>query len=97
MGQLLAYSVQQGGADETGIHVFNVKTGKTLEDELPAARYFSVNFAPDGASLYYARNNKQGTLLYQHVLGTRTSQDTLLIWARVSRRAAGRRRPFRAW
>jgi prolyl oligopeptidase len=35
-------------------------------------------FAPDGASLYYARNNKEGTLLYQHVLGTRTSRDTLI-------------------
>jgi prolyl oligopeptidase len=77
-GTLLAYSVRQGGADETGIHVFNVTTGKTLEDELPAARYESVVFAPDGASIYYAHNNKQGTLLYQHVLGTRTSQDTLL-------------------
>ena len=50
-----------------------MKTGKTLEDELPTARYFGVGFAPDGASLYYARNNKEGTLLYQHVLGTRIS------------------------
>jgi prolyl oligopeptidase len=37
-----------------------------------------VNFAPDGASLYYARNNKEGTLLYQHVLGTRNSRDVLV-------------------
>jgi prolyl oligopeptidase len=72
------YSVKQGGADETGIHVFNVKTRKTLEDELPLARYFGAGFAPDGASFYYARNNKEGTLLYQHVLGTRASRDTLV-------------------
>ena len=77
-GTLLAYAVQQGGADETSIHVFNVKTGKTMEDELPTARYFGVNFAPDGASIYYARNNKQGTLLYRHLLGTRNSKDALL-------------------
>ena len=77
-GSLLAYAVRQGGADETGVHLLNVKTGKTLEDELPAARYESVSFAPDGASIYYARNNRQGTLLYQHLLGTRTSMDTLL-------------------
>ncbi len=77
-GTLMAYSVKSGGADETSIHVLNVKTGKTLEDELPAARYFGVNFAPNGASLYYSRNNKQGTLLFQHVLGTRTSADTLV-------------------
>ena len=77
-GKLVAYAVQQGGADEASIRVFNSKTGETLEDELPTARYFSVDFAPDGASLYYARNNKQGTLLYQHVLGTRNSRDTLI-------------------
>jgi prolyl oligopeptidase len=77
-GTLLAYSIKSGGADETSIHILNVKTGKTLEDELPAARYFGVNFAPDGSSLYYSRNNKQGTLLYQHVLGTRISADKLL-------------------
>jgi prolyl oligopeptidase len=77
-GTLLAYAVRTGGADEASIHVFNVKTRKTLEDELPAARYFGVTFAPDGKSLYYSRNNKQGTLLYQHVLGTRNSRDTLI-------------------
>ena len=77
-GTLLAYGVQEGGADEASIHIFNVKTGKTLEDELPTARYFGVNFAADGASLYYARNNKQGTLLYRHSLGTRVSRDSLL-------------------
>ncbi len=77
-GTLLAYGVQEGGADETSIHIFNVKTGKTLEDELPSARYFGVNFAVDGKSLYYSRNNKQGTLLYQHALDTRVSRDTLL-------------------
>jgi prolyl oligopeptidase len=77
-GVLVAYAVQLGGADETAIHVVNVKTGKTLEDELPSARYESVSFAPDGSSLYYARDDKAGTLLYQHVLGTRSSRDTLL-------------------
>ncbi len=77
-GKLLAYSVQTGGADETSIHVLNVATGKALEDELPTARYFSAVFAPDGASLYYARNDKDGTLLYEHVLGTRNSRDRLV-------------------
>jgi len=77
-GALLAYAVQAGGADETSIHLLNVATGKTLQDELPAARYFSIEFAPDAASLYYARNNRQGTLLYQHVLGTLPSRDTLI-------------------
>jgi prolyl oligopeptidase len=77
-GTLAAYAVKQGGADELSIHILNLKTGKTLEDELPAALYFGIVFAPDGASIYYSRNNKEGTLLYQHVLGTRVSRDTLI-------------------
>jgi len=77
-GSLLAYWLREGGADEATIHVFDIKKNKTIEDELPAARYSSVFFAPDGASLYYARNDKQGTVLYQHVLGTRVSRDTLV-------------------
>ncbi|MGB6745368.1 MAG: prolyl oligopeptidase family serine peptidase [Terracidiphilus sp.] len=77
-GQVVAYSVKEGGADETSIRFYNVKTRKTLLDELPSARYFSVAFAPDGASVYYARNNKDGTLLYQHVFGQRVSRDALI-------------------
>ena len=77
-GALVAYSVQQGGADETTVRFFNLKTKKTLEDQLPLARYFSIAFAPDGASVYYARNDRKGTRLYQHVLGTLNARDTLL-------------------
>jgi prolyl oligopeptidase len=77
-GKLIAYSVRQGGADESAIRIFNVKTGKTLEDELPAVRYLGVSFSPDGTGIYYSRNNQQGTLLYRHTLGTRNSRDTLL-------------------
>ena len=77
-GQVVAYSVKEGGADETSIRFYNVKTRKTLLDELPSARYFSAVFAPDGASVYYARNNKDGTLLYQHIFGQRVSRDALI-------------------
>ena len=41
-GTLVAYGVRQGGADESTVRVFNVKTGKTLEDELPSGIYLSV-------------------------------------------------------
>jgi prolyl oligopeptidase len=77
-GLLIAYQVRQGGADESTVRVFNVKTKKPLEDELPAGVYYSVNFTPDGSGIYYARNNRQGTLLYLHVLGTRVSHDALI-------------------
>ncbi len=77
-GTLVAYWMREGGADEATIHILNLKTGKTLEDELPAARYSGVVFAPAASSFYFARNDKAGTLLYQHVLGTRNSRDTLV-------------------
>jgi len=77
-GALIAYGLKEGGADENGIHVLEVKTKKTLEDELPAARYTGIEFAPDGKSFYYARNDKTGTLLFQHVMGTRASKDSLV-------------------
>ncbi len=77
-GNLLAYAQQTGGADEASIHILDVKTGKTLEDELPTARYFGVSFAPNGASFYYARGDKEGTLLFQHIMGTRPSRDKLI-------------------
>ena len=77
-GATLGYSLKQGGADESAVRLLNVKMAKALEDELPTARYFGISFAPDGSSLYYARNDKNGTLLYQHVLGTRNSADKLV-------------------
>ena len=77
-GTLVAYSVRQGGTDETSVQVFNVKTGKAMEDELPVARYFSVGFAPDGKTLYYARNNQDGTHLCQHIWGARPSRDVVV-------------------
>ncbi len=77
-GTLLAYQLRQGGADETTVHVYNTKTGKTLDDELPRGLYWSVNFTPDGKGLYYTLANRQGTLLYEHVLNTLPSRDTLL-------------------
>jgi prolyl oligopeptidase len=77
-GSLVAYLVREGGADETVMRVFNVKTGKTLEDELPAAIYLAVNFAPDEKGIYYSRMNSKGSMLFEHVLGTRNSQDKLL-------------------
>jgi prolyl oligopeptidase len=77
-GSLLAYHVREGGADETTIRVYNLKTKKILEDELPSGIYWSVDFSPDGTGLYYTRNNKEGSLLYLHVLGTRNARDTLV-------------------
>jgi prolyl oligopeptidase len=77
-GKLLLYSIQEGGADNISLHVYDIATGKVLEDEMPTARYLSLMFAPDGKSFYYVINDKQGSRLYQHVIGTRNSRDTLV-------------------
>jgi len=74
-GTLVAYQVRE---DETTVRVYNMKTGKTLQDELPSAVYYTVNFTPDGSGLIYARTNERGSLVFQHVLGTRNSQDKLI-------------------
>ena len=47
-GMLLAYQVRQGGADEATVRVYSVAKKKPLEDELPAAIYYSITFTPDG-------------------------------------------------
>jgi prolyl oligopeptidase len=69
----------------------------------PAARYFGVSFAPDGPASTTRATTRKGTLLYQHVLGTRNSRDTLIFghefrgerWAGNDLfRAGDRRRPL---
>ncbi|MFP5237743.1 MAG: prolyl oligopeptidase family serine peptidase [Acidobacteriota bacterium] len=77
-GSLLAYGVRHGGADETVLHIFDIKARKSLEDELPAGLYRSVSFTPDGKGIFYSRQERQGTLLFEHTFGTRNSHDTLL-------------------
>ena len=77
-GNMLVYGIRSGGADETELHVYDLKEKKTLEDELPAGLYRSVTFTPDGKGFYYARQTRQGTLLFEHLLGERPSRDTLI-------------------
>ncbi len=77
-GTLVAYEVRQGGSDETTVHVFNMRTGKAVQDVLPSANYLTVCFTPDGRGLYYANLNAKGSLLYEHRFGERVSHDVLL-------------------
>lgn len=79
-GTLVAYAVREGGADETTIHVYNVKTGKALFDTLPRGIYWSLDFAPDGKGIYYTRTNQKGSLVYLHTLGTFSEQPDTLVF-----------------
>src|SRR5579859_1625457 len=75
---MLAYGVRQGGADEQEVHFFTLRTGKTIEDSLPAARYNSVDLAHDLSGVYYSLYTHKGSLVYFHKFSTRISADTLL-------------------
>jgi prolyl oligopeptidase len=75
---MLIYGIRQGGADEEEVHFYNVTTGKTIEDTLPAARYNSVDFTPAMDGVFYSRYTHQGSLVYLHKFGSRNSSDVLL-------------------
>ncbi len=77
-GTLVAYDVRQGGADESTVRIYDVKTGKTLEDELPSGIYLNVAFTPNGKGIYYSRMDQRGSLVYEHELGARISHDALV-------------------
>ena len=79
-GSLVAYGVREGGEDQTTIHIYNVKTGKTLFDTLPRGIYWSVNFAPDNKGVYYTRTDQKGSLVFLHTIGTFSEQPDALIF-----------------
>ncbi len=77
-GDLLVYGIRQGGADEQEVHVFDVKSRKTLPDQLKTDRYMGVQVSPDKSGLYYSVFAHQGTLVYWHKFGTAQSADTMI-------------------
>ena len=89
-GQLLAYSIQDGGTDWRTVKIMEVATGKTRSDELKWLKYSgSVAWAKDGSGFYYSRfpapasgqTFQQSTLnnrVYFHKLGTAQSADRLI-------------------
>jgi prolyl oligopeptidase len=77
-GSMLVYGERTGGADETALHIFDMKAKKTLEDEEPSALYRSINFTPDGKGIFFCKQTRKGTLMYEHVIGARNARDTLI-------------------
>jgi prolyl oligopeptidase len=78
-GTLLVYGVQEGGADEQSIRLFDVTNRKDLPDTLPKARYFGVNLSPDNQGLYYSKvEPATGSKVYYHRFKTPTADDQLL-------------------
>jgi len=85
-GALLAYAVQEDGADWRTIRVIEVATGNILDDALAWARFTTIAWAPDGAGFFYTRYPESTVgdaaladhAVYFHALGTPQSSDRLL-------------------
>lgn len=74
-GELVAYGIRQGGADETTINFMEVTTRKELGDRLPLARYFGIAIKPDKSGFYYSRFLKEGPRVFYHEFGTDIEND----------------------
>lgn len=59
-GNLLAYFIRRGGADEIEVHFFDIGARKETGEPLPLARYYPINISPDHARLYYTRATPEG-------------------------------------
>ena len=69
-GSILIYGVRVGGADESEVHFFDVKTGTDTGDILPSARYYGVQIAPDKKGVYYSRFfPHEGCRVFYHAFG----------------------------
>lgn len=85
-GALLAYAVQEDGADWRTIRVIEVATGAILDDALAWARFTTIAWAKDGAGFFYTRYPESTVgdaalanhAVYFHALGTPQSSDRLL-------------------
>ncbi|WP_137175479.1 prolyl oligopeptidase family protein [Massilia sp. HP4] len=84
-GALLAYAVQQDGADWRTIRVVDVATGTVRDDALSWARFTTIAWAADGSGFFYTRYPEgagdaalANHAVYFHVLGTPQEDDRLL-------------------
>lgn len=77
-GDLLAYSVREGGADEEIVRLLDVNKNQDLPDVLPRARYSQISIAPNKRGLYYGRLDPSGSVIYYHRLGTPADSDQVI-------------------
>ncbi|MEM1227587.1 MAG: prolyl oligopeptidase family serine peptidase [Planctomycetota bacterium] len=89
-GQLLAYSIADGGSDWRTWYVMDVATGRRTEDVLEWSKFSGVAWTPDNQSFFYARyaapadgeeltGTNENQMLYQHRLGTPQADDVLVM------------------
>jgi prolyl oligopeptidase len=75
-GDLMMYSVRDGGADEISVRIMDLETFHDLPDSLPNALYSGLGFTQDGTGFHYTyRSRLTGPRIRRHALGTDPSQD----------------------
>jgi prolyl oligopeptidase len=75
-GNLLAYGLRKGGADEVQVVLLDVNTRQPLPDKFPSGRYGGFRFTPDRKAFYYTKyTNGVGPRAYYHVIGTEPGAD----------------------
>jgi prolyl oligopeptidase len=92
-GKLVAVSLSDNGSEDGTLHLFDVATGRKLDDVIPRVQYptggGSVAWTPDNKGLYYTRY-PQGTerppedknfyeQLWFHQIGTPVAQDRYVL------------------
>ncbi|MET0987008.1 MAG: prolyl oligopeptidase family serine peptidase [Steroidobacteraceae bacterium] len=86
-GQLLAYSLSDGGTDWRTWRIRDVARGTDLPDTLQFIKFRDVAWTPDRKAMYYSRypqlpdgrgDDTKQMEIYLHVLGTQQAQDTLV-------------------
>ncbi len=78
-GNLMLYSVRDGGEDEIRIRTRNVLTSTDLPDSMPRSLYGTVFFSHDQKGIYYVKRSRTiGPRVMYHALGTEISEDQLI-------------------
>ena len=88
-GDLLLYSVQEGGSDWRTLHIIDVRTGRTLDDEIKWVKFSGLAWDGDGRGFFYSRFPEPRNdaafhqlnlnhQVYYHLIGTPQSADRLL-------------------
>lgn len=77
--RLLAYSVDNTGAEKFTLFVKDLETGELLPDRVPDT-YYGVAWAEDGRTVYYTVLDEamRPFKLYRHVLGQDPAEDALV-------------------
>ncbi|MEH6757582.1 MAG: prolyl oligopeptidase family serine peptidase [Parasphingorhabdus sp.] len=85
-GSLLAYAIQDGGADWRTVKVINVATGEEMADKVEWVKFSNLTWMPDNSGFLYSRFpepkegqafqslNKDHTI-YMHIIGREQSGD----------------------